>query len=274
MISGPTASLLKQLVLRDLRLRYRSTMFGFLWSFVRPVTMIVIFYMVFAVFLDFRAGVFGMPEAVNYGLFLAIGILSWTFFSSAVSEGTSTYLVHQQLISRACFWRPALPFSNSLSHWIHYLLTQFILIVVLGVAGCHSWGFSLFLLVPISIAELALVTSVVWILSALNVFARDTAQFADLGLMVLFYASPIIYPAHHAILALEKYHAGFLYLANPLAPCVMLRQKILLWESAGGGAWPLVPAWSIGFSIIVTIVLAFTAVQLNQRMNRVIADKL
>lgn len=277
MSAASSVSLVKQLVLRDLALRYRSTLLGFFWSLVKPVALIALFYVVFEKILNVRQGMAGLPDEVNYGLFLSTGIITWTFFSSALSQGVSTYLNNHHLLSRAMFWRPALPLAATISQWIHYLFAQAILVLILGFAGGHGWGAQLLLLIPLSVVELILAASVVWILAGFQVLARDTAQFLEIALMVGFYASPILYPAELALSILDQHHLGFLYLLNPLAPLLMLRQAILLWDVAGGTLWQEGLGPSPVFVVIAlaeTAVLLYLAVRLNRKLNRTLVDRL
>ncbi|MCA9430843.1 MAG: hypothetical protein KC940_10080, partial [Candidatus Omnitrophica bacterium] len=136
---SPTFSLLRQLVLRDLRVRYRSTIFGFLWSLVKPAILIALFFAVFQMFPGIRGTLTDFKGSVSFGVFLSIGIITWTFFAGALNEGVNAYLVHHHLITKAAFYRPVLPIASAISHFIHYLVAQAALILFLGFIGYHSW---------------------------------------------------------------------------------------------------------------------------------------
>ncbi|MCA9450144.1 MAG: hypothetical protein KC931_23685, partial [Candidatus Omnitrophica bacterium] len=111
---SPTLSLLRQLVLRDLRLRYRSTVFGFLWSLVKPAIIIALFFVVFQMFPGIRGTLTDYEGSVSFGVFLAIGIITWTFFSGGLNEGVNAYLNHHHLITKAAFYRPVLPVAYAI----------------------------------------------------------------------------------------------------------------------------------------------------------------
>ncbi|MCG3196696.1 MAG: hypothetical protein GHCLOJNM_01172 [bacterium] len=270
----PTLSLVKQLIRRDLGLRYRFTSLGFLWSLAKPCAQIVLFYMVFEKLLGLRGGMTGLPETVNYGTFLAVGIITWGFLAGALLQGATAYLSHQHLITRAAFWIPALPISTAVSHWIHYLLAQAALVVILGLAGAHGWEPKLLWLVPISLAELGLAAALIWLLASLQVLARDTLQILEIALMVGFYASPIIYPVGMALGKLSTYHLSFLYLLNPLTPLLALRQQLLLVHETTGMGWIGVPHLFVGVAIVEIALLFALAIWVDRKVGPQIADRL
>lgn len=273
-----SASLIQQLLLRDLTVRYRSSFLGFLWSLVKPAATIALFYVVFEKVLGIqRGGMAGLTVEVNYGLFLAIGIITWSFVSAATVEGTNAYLAHHHLITRALFWRPCLPLSAVLGHWVHYWLAQAVLVALLAMGQSCGWGIHLLALIPLSLAELALVVALVWILAPLQVYARDTQSFLEVGLMVWFYGSPIIYTADMALNILSAHHLSFLYLLNPLAPLLVLRQKVLLWNVLEGPPLgernEMLIISLVAFALELFLLFAL-AHNLNRKINREIADRL
>ena len=281
---NPNVALLRQLVVRDLKLRYRSTFLGFFWSLAKPGALILLFYCVFQLILNIRGGLSDFQPTANYGVFVAIGIITWTYVSGAILEGALAYLSHGHLIAKALFWRPVLPLACSLSHWVHYLFAQTVLVVGLGLLDYHDWGIELLGLIPLSLYELCLVAVGVWLLSWFQVLARDTLQFVELGLMVWFYGSPIVYPASiplrsEALLAhFAPNHLSLLYLANPLAPILVLRQRILMSNHLADPALlspsPAQLRDSLMLALFLLGLLLALTWRLNRKVNRQIADRL
>jgi ABC-2 type transport system permease protein len=279
----PSISLLRQLVLRDLRLRYRATTLGFLWSLAKPGALILLFYIIFQMILRIWGGVSDFPRA-SYGAFVAIGIITWSYFSGAIVEGVLSYTTHQHLITKASFWRPVLPLSCAVSHWFHYLFAQIVLIGFFGIIGYHSWNADLIYLLPLSLLELALAAGIVWMLAWFQVVARDTLQFVELGLMVWFYGSPIIYPASVPLTSdklLELFtpdHVSLIYLANPIAPILIIRQRLLMSNMAtattGLNPTPGQLQDSLMIAIFLICGLLYVTWRLNRRVNHQIADRL
>ncbi len=277
-VVSPTFSLLRQLVLRDLRIRYRSTVFGFLWSLVKPAILIALFYSVFQMFPGIRGTLTDYEGAVSFGVFLSIGIITWTYFSGGLNEGVHAYLNHQHLITKAAFYRPVLPIAYAISHFIHYLVAQAALVLFLGFIGYHHWEIQILLLIPLSLMELVLVGALVALLAWAQVIVRDTTQFLELGLMVWFYGSPIIYPATLPLSVLDNKYLDFLYMANPIASIVLLRQRILmsaylkppeLLNPSGGELQDY-----LLLALLVTAFLVACAWGLNRRVNHIIADRI
>jgi ABC-2 type transport system permease protein len=272
------------MVLRELRLRYRSTLLGFFWSLAKPGCQILLFYVIFQLVLKVGGVLDDFIPGANYGVYVAIGIITWTFLGGAILQGLAAYVDHQHLISKASFWRPVLPLACVLSHWVHYLFAQAVLVVFLGFMGSLEWGFEILYLIPLSLVELALVASVVWLLAWFQVLARDTLQFADLGLMIWFYGSPIIYPASTVLKsnALSEYlsqaHVALLYLANPMAPILVLRQRVLmsnlLVEASALRPTPDQLRDTFMLSLFTISMLFLLAMKLNRRADKHIADRL
>lgn len=275
---GPTLSLLRQLVLRDLRLRYRSTFLGFLWSLVKPAILIALFYTVFQMFPGVRGALTDYTPEASFGVFLAVGIITWTFFAGALQEGVHAYLNHAHLIGKAAFYRPVLPLASTLSHFVHYLVAQAALILFLGFAGYHDWEPQILWVIPLSLFELVLVASLASLFAWAQVVVRDTTQFLDMGMMIWFYATPIIYPASLPLGILESRQLQFLYMANPIAPVVLLRQRILMSstlnpaETLNPGAVELQDYLLL--SLLVTAILFAAAWGLNRKVNHTIADRI
>ncbi|MCA9424866.1 MAG: ABC transporter permease [Candidatus Omnitrophica bacterium] len=275
---SPTFSLLRQLVLRDLRVRYRSTIFGFLWSLVKPAILIALFFAVFQMFPGIRGTLTDFKGSVSFGVFLSIGIITWTFFAGALNEGVNAYLVHHHLITKAAFYRPVLPIASAISHFIHYLVAQAALILFLGFIGYHSWQPQILLLIPLSLVELIMVSSIVAILAWAQVLVRDTTQFLELGLMVWFYGSPIIYPANLPLGFFDSRILDFIYMANPVAPIVLFRQRILMANYLRSPE-QLDPTMSglqdyLLLALLVTAILTAFAWGMNRRVNHIIADRI
>jgi len=286
MIASPTLSLLRQMVLRDLRLRYRSTFLGFFWSLAKPGALILLFYVIFQVVMRIGEDALGndFGRGANYGVFVAIGIITWTFFSGALVQGVPAYLDHQHLITKAYFWRPVLPLACAVSNWVHYLFAQAVLVVFLRAMGCHHWETQLLWLLPLSFLELALVAGLLWLLSWFHTLARDTLQFVELGLMVWFYGSPVIYPA--SLVYKSDLFSGdsaasplaIVYLLNPLAPILVVRQRLLLSNYLKAPSFLHPTPDQLQDSLILALfsiaALAAFAWRLNRKVNRQIADRI
>lgn len=178
--------LVRALVVRELKARYRGTVLGFLWSFLNPLVLLLVYALVFAYYL--RSGI---PD---YAAFLACGLLPWIWFSSAVIEGTSSIVEGANLVNKALFPAEVLPLVAVFSNLIHFLLGLPILAIFLVF---YDKGLSsLALLLPLLLlVQLVFTTALVLLFSTLNVFYRDLKHIIGNLLTLWFFLSPVVYDA-------------------------------------------------------------------------------
>jgi ABC-2 type transport system permease protein len=156
----------------------------------------------------------------NYTLFLLCGLLPWNFFSGVINGGLQTLLGNANLIKKTAFPRQLLVLSSSLALFVTFAIEMGVLMVVLALFGADPL---LWLLPTLLVMVLltAFATGLALMLSVANVYFRDSAHFVAIALQVLFYATPIIYPATlvshlspHSLAG--RLHVADLYFANPL----------------------------------------------------------
>ncbi len=130
------SELLKNLVLRDLRLRYRNTVLGFLWSLVQPSTMFFVDYAVFWVLLTDKFGMGG----TTYPFLLIIGLFTFNFFSGGVTKATPSVVQAGGLLKQVALPRIVLPLSSVLAEGVHFLMMLLILILACFLKWWPSHG--------------------------------------------------------------------------------------------------------------------------------------
>nr|HPK02392.1 ABC transporter permease [Candidatus Sumerlaeota bacterium] len=230
-------NLLVNLVRRDLTLRYRSTVLGFFWSFVKPLALTAIFYIVFTYVLRIP-----LREArVPFVLHLLTGMLAWTFFAGATGEAMDVILANANLIKKVRLPLAVFPLATVCSHLVHFFLALLVLVGLLIVADLPPTP-AILLVLPIAALQFLLVLAVAFVLSALNVFYRDIASVWEVLTTAWFYATPIIYPVYMALEEIDRRGWGWLrlpYLANPMTPLVLAYRRVLLY--AGVGDTPQAP---------------------------------
>ncbi|MBL3689449.1 ABC transporter permease [Leucobacter chromiireducens] len=173
---------------RDLKVRYSTSLLGYLWSILDPLLMSLIYWFVFTQV--FQRSVGEEP----YIVFLLTALLPWVWFNGAISDSTRAFLRDVKLVR-----------SVALPHWIwvgrivcskgiEFLLSLPVLVLFAVFSGAQvGWGLLLFPLAVVLHATLTLGLGL--IIAPLVVFFRDLERAAKLILRVLFYASPIIYGA-------------------------------------------------------------------------------
>jgi ABC-type polysaccharide/polyol phosphate export permease len=216
--------LLRMLVIRDLKTRYKNSAFGIAWSFLQPLGMMIVLTFAFSVI---NKGPSSLP---HYNVFVLAGYLAWTFFSNAVVGGTGSILANGALVKKVYFPRLLLPISVVISNLVNYLLALPMFLVVALVSG-HPLTLALaFLPVAITI-QVIFSLGLSFILSTLNVFYRDTQFILDLSMLALFFLTPIWYdistaqPIHALGQTIDM--AVWLRRLNPMASLVNIYQDLM-----------------------------------------------
>lgn len=223
--------LLVGLTRKQLKVKYKDSALGFLWSMLNPAMYLAIFYVVFEVVL--KAGI---PD---FAIFLLSGLLVWNFFAVAVSEATPVITGNASLVNKVWFPRAVLPLASVAASLVHFFLQAAVLVIALAAFRYEVDVAWLPLLVP-TLAVLVLLAAGLGILmAALNVYARDTQYLVELGLLAWFWLTPIVYQYRLVSdrLASADLPTG-LALVNPITPLVLVFQRAIYGQvggASGGG---------------------------------------
>jgi ABC-2 type transport system permease protein len=248
--------LLVGLVRKELKVKYKNSTLGFLWSLVNPLLYLVVYTLAFQVIL--KAGIPQFP------IFLLSGLLVWNLFSTGLAAGTSSIVVNAGLVKKVWFPREILVLASIGAGLVHFFLQGAVLLAFMAVVQ-HSVSFGYFPLMFFALAVALLLTSAVAILlSAINVYLRDTQHFLDLALLAWFWATPIVYP----FMLVGQRHDWWvkLYMANPVTGIVLAFQRALyarLDAPASSNAKygnQLLPHWDmLHYGLYVVVVGVFAA---------------
>lgn len=177
--------LIRNLVLKDLKLKYRDSVLGFLWSLANPLLLILVYGFVFTHMLR--------SQIANFPYFLLIGILPWNFFSHSLMMCTGSIVDNGGLIRKV--WLPAevFPLSTVLFNLVQFLLALVVLfpIAVFFFAIPVSWTVIAFF--PLLLLHVIFTLGLSFIISTATVFYRDVRHFMEIVLMLLFWLTPIVY---------------------------------------------------------------------------------
>ena len=207
--------LLRNLVIRDLKLRYRDSIFGFLWSLLNPILMMVVFTFVFTVLLGNQ----GIP---NFPVFILIGILAWNLHTSCLASATTSVVSAAPLINKIYFPRIMLPASVVLANAVNFLLSMIAFIIIALVFSVHFTG-SLLLFPVILATQLLFSLGLAFIVSTLNVFYRDTQIILETVILAWFFLTPIFYRMED----LFPSYARLVYILNPVASIIEAYRAVL-----------------------------------------------
>jgi lipopolysaccharide transport system permease protein len=209
-------SLIKTLVLKDLKLKYRGSVLGVVWSLLRPLLMIGVYTIAFKFVVRI--------QMENYIFFLFIGLLPWNFFQGAVMASTGSISDNGNLIKKVLFPRATLPISTVLFNLAQFLLAVavFLPLFLFFSNVALNWGVLLFF--PLVTLHLFFTIGLALILSALTSSFRDIIHLTEVGLLLLFWLTPVIYP-----ITMVPARFQFLMKLNPLAAFSIAYQDILFW---------------------------------------------
>ena len=216
--------LIRNLVSRDLKVRYRNSALGFLWSLLNPLAMMAVFTVVFT---------FMMPNDTvdRFPVFVLCALLPWNFFRDSVMGSTASIVNNSSLIKKVYFPREVLPLSAILSNLINFLLALTVLFAMLFVFRVRLTRWAL--LLPLVIfTQLLFTLGLGFMLSTANVFYRDTAMIMDVVMLAWFFVTPIFYPIdilpqHRLVLGLDLNIHRLTYILNPMASLISTYRVIL-----------------------------------------------
>jgi len=194
--------LLRELVVRDMKVRYKRSVLGIAWSLISPLMQLLVFYFLFRVILAIK-----IPR---YSSFTLSGLLAWNWFQSSVSQATSAITGNRELIRRPGFPTIVLPVVTVTTNLIHFLLALPILLVVLVMDGT-TLGPTILALPLVVILQFVLTLSLAYLAASANVIFADTQHLLVVLLQLLFFLTPIFYDASAVP---ERYR--LLYRLNPM----------------------------------------------------------
>ena len=217
--------LIYNLVVRDLKARYKNSIMGFLWSLLNPLAMMMVFTVVFTVLLPANSQ---MPK---YPIFLLTGLLPWNYFSAGMMVGTNSIVMGSNLVKKVYFPREVLPIASVLANLVNFLLS---LVVLFGVLIAFRGQFSpwMWMLPIVILIQTCFILGIVFILSTLNVFYRDIMMILDVAILAWFFLTPIFYstaslPSSYRLLNITLDVHRWLYILNPMASLIQAYRDLL-----------------------------------------------
>ena len=210
--------LISSLVARELKARYRGSVFGFFWSFINPLLLLLIYSFVFTTIIPNDE-----PKTRPYALFMFCGILPWTWFASSLSDAAGSLIAGGNLIKKVLFPAEVLPIVSVLANMVHFFLGLVILIVFLVIYRHPPDAWDLFWFPVAVLVQLVFTCALGLLLAALSVHFRDVRDILANLLTLWFFATPIIYPYFQT--NVQKYRP--LFNANPFTHLAISYQEIL-----------------------------------------------
>jgi ABC-2 type transport system permease protein len=230
--------LLKNLVVRDLRLKYRGSVLGFLWSMVNPLLTIGIYAVAF--------GYIIRVATESFVLYLVAGLLAWGYFAASASASTGAVIDSASLVKAIYFPRAILPVATVLFNLTQFLLTSAIALpaALLIYRIPPSWPMVAWL--GFVALQTLLCIGLALLLSTWTALFRDVRHFLDIALQILFWLTPIVYESHMVPPALKP-----LAFLSPMTPFVIGYHQCVYYRH-----WPDPMVWAIASAYTVSALVA------------------
>jgi lipopolysaccharide transport system permease protein len=220
--------LIVSLVARELKARYRGSVLGFLWSFINPLLLLLVYSFVFTTV---------MPNTTvgvqPFVLFMFCGILPWNWFSSSLSEAAGSLIAGGNLIKKVLFPAEVLPLVNVLTNMVHFFLGLPILAAFFVIYGRYPLPMNVLWFPVAVLVQLIFTCALALIVSALAVHFRDIRDILANLLTLWFFATPIIYPWFQP--SVQPYH--LLFDINPFTHLAISYQEALFFNEGPVGHW-------------------------------------
>lgn len=227
--------LLRLIVRQEMRVRYRGSVLGLFWSYVKPSVQFAVYFFVLGVFLR-------LNEAhEDFAVYLFSGLVVINFFGEAFGNAARAIVRNAPLVRKIYLPRELFPVATTFVAGIH-LVPQLVVLLIGALAS--GWRPSLTALAAAALGLVlvgTLVTALGLLVSALNVYFRDIENLVDLLLIVAVWASPVLYPWAFVRDALGPGRLLDLYLANPVTVAVQLFQRAFWAPGVQDGAAQLIP---------------------------------
>jgi len=265
---------------KELKIKYKNSILGFAWSLLNPLLYLVVFYIAFVKILGS-----GVPE---FPIFLLSGLLVWNLFSTGLGAACSSVVANAGLVKKVAFPREILPLAAVGSMLVHFFLQSLVLFAVIAILWRPvAWEYVA--LLPLALVALLLLTGALGILlSATNVYLRDTQHFLELALLAWFWVTPIVY----GFMTIGRRDSLFakIYMLNPVTPIVLIFQRALYAKLDNPTVVPtaadpklnqILPHWPmtgylayLGYSFVIGAIMLTIAIAVFGRSEANFAEEL
>lgn len=223
---------------RNLKIKYRRSAFGYLWTLLIPLAQVAIYFFVYKLVLK--------VEIDNYLSYIVSGILPWVFFVSSVNESMESLVASHGLLTHAPVPIQIFPASCTVTNFVNFLPSIPIIFLVTAVENPHAISATWFWVIPLSCLLFIFTYALSFLLACLYVFLRDLKHLIGIAIQLWMYVTPVLFSAD---MVPERFR--WLVLANPLSGFfICLRQA--LFEQSAPHLGPLV-AFSVWTAVVLVL---------------------
>jgi lipopolysaccharide transport system permease protein len=240
-------------IYREIKIRYKQSVLGTIWAILQPLSMMLIFTLVFSFLARLPS------DGVPYPIFSYSALLPWTFFATAVSFGSTSLINNLNLVTKTYFPREILPLGSIGAGFFDFLIASTIFLFMMLFYRIPVTRMVLWIPVILLIQVLFSI-GITLLLSALTVYYRDLRFVIPLGMQLWMFATPVIYST-------SLVPEGFLplYMLNPMAGIIESYRNVLLFGK------PPVFAY-LGLAAFVSVMLCFVGYKTFKKLEKTIPD--
>lgn len=256
--------LLDLLIRRDLKSRYKDSALGFVWTLIRPITQLMIYYLVLGEIL-------GAARAIeNFAVYIFAGLTIYGLFSEIIAGATASVVSNSGLIKKVYVPREIYPLASVGSAVFNFSIQLVVLIGATIVTNSFPWRIELLFFFPSVLLILIYGTAFGLLLSALNVYLRDIQYLVEVMVMLLMWASPIVYAWSMVNDRIGETMPWLMsvYTNNPITLAVLGFHRTF-WTAGSGNEYPadlllrMTIAGIIGLALVYAFHRVFTKLQGN-----------
>jgi len=261
------------LIRKELKVRYKNSVLGFLWSFLNPALILGVYYVVFKYFLP--------NHVVLFAIYLFAGLLPWNLFNNSLISSAGVLVAHAGIVKKVSFAREILALAQVGTAICYFFFQSCIMVVFLvGFQVIPAWRYLPVALLAL-VCDIVLSAALAVFLSAVNVYLRDVQHLIEVLLVALFFSPPIVYQFASVAQKLSRHGLLWVYLANPLVVIVLSFQRFIYGNVAHldnpsplasyGEGWYFMV---LGIVLVVSVLLFLGAMLIFGRVEGNFAEEL
>lgn len=246
-------------VKREFQARYQGTQLGVFWVIAHPLSLILVYTLVFAGLM--KSAMPGHTSRFAYGIYLCSGILTWNFFTEMLGRCVNIFVENANLLKKVQFPKLCLPIIVTASSALHFCIVMGLFLIFLVVIGSFP-GVIIFAMLPVLAIQIALTLGLGILLATINVFFRDVGQSVAVIVQFWFWLTPVVYTP-----AILPPFAARILEWNPMWPLINAYHDIFLEQR--------LPAWhTLWYPMLLALVLVALAMRAFSRLQAEIVDEL
>ena len=249
-----TLNIIYELTLKDIKLKYNNTVFGYFWMVVNPLLMLITLYVVFSFVIKL--------DLAHYQVFLLLGIIVWNFFSEATLSSIQSIKSSLSLLKKIKIPPYVIVLSSNFSSFISFLVSVVLLLFIMFLFNIDLFTFMRTMSIIYFVLLFIIVISMSLIISTIYLHFKDIKHIWNFLLLIGFWITPIIYPESF----IPRIFLRF-YMLNPLARIISHLRNTLIYNYMDN-------IQQIMISVLIVIILFYVSLLVYKRYSKKIYDLL